>query len=460
MMEVMGDKMMDKILKEVNTVLESTFVGFAGVETNKDEVKETSESSKKSSEVNVNKVKKTINHVNEVKKKDDRWDLIGSYNEKVSDVSLYDLGVKRNSLWDKIFEARKTLEQYRKELIACEQRLFLLKQSEENKMKIQGLELQWRSLEATLRSMNAYIAKLESQAKSVTRRILFLKNRLKVKSSKEIQSNVEDKKDVINTVTESKKSIEVEHEPENLPEDDKWPTVLEIESDTTSELNGHDTATEESASEVNRHELLDDNFVEYLGGNIKISINKVATAKNPGDEFDKAQSEKMVAKMEGMVKQKLAKHDLTKSGKVIKVKFITTRLPEGMEDAEDWQVQGMFYNMMTGNVEGYEDIESVRRDEENYGFSWSEEVLEEIERKIKSLREDGNNELVDEMVDFALSRDEDEDIFNFRKKPKEIETSSPRNEKVKKLASKIVNDVVESEEHVKSQDKSLKKEEL
>merc|ERR1719427_649656 len=324
MMEVMGDKMMDKILKEVNTVLESTFVGFAGVETNKDEVKETSESSTKSNDVNVNEVKKTINHVNKVKKLDDRWDLIGSHDEKVSEVSLYDLVVKRNSLWDKIFEARKTLEQYRKELIACEQRLFLLKQSEENKMKIEGLELQWRSLEATLRSMNAYIAKLESQAKSVTRRILFLKNKLKVKSSEEIQSNVEDIKVVMNTVTESKKSIEVEHEPGNLPEDDKWPTALEIESDTTSELNGHDTATEESTSEVNRHELLDDNFVEYLGGNIKISINKVATAKNPGDEFDKAQSEKMVAKLEGMVKQKLSKHDLTKSGKVIKVKFITT----------------------------------------------------------------------------------------------------------------------------------------
>merc|ERR1719427_734609 len=294
MMEVMGDKMMDKILKEVNTVLESTFVGFAGVETNKDEVKETSESSTKSNDVNVNEVKKTINHANEGKKKDDRWDLIGSYDEKVSDVSLYDLVIKRNSLWDKI----------------CEQRLFLLEQSEENKMKIQGLELQWRSLEATLRSMNAYIAKLESQAKSVTRRILFLKNKVKVKSSEEIQSNGEDGKEVMNTVTESKKTKEVEHLKqlsENSPEDDKWPTVLEIESDTASELNGHDTATEESTPEVNHRDLMDDNSVEYLGGNIKISINKVATAKNPGDEFDKAQSEKMVAKMEGMVKQKLAK---------------------------------------------------------------------------------------------------------------------------------------------------------
>merc|ERR1719427_979542 len=224
MMEVMGDKMMDKILKEVNTVLESTFVGFAGVETNKDEVKETSESSTKSNDVTVNEVKKTINHVNEVKKKDDRWDLIGSYDEKVSDVSLYDLVVKRNSLWDKIFEARKTLEQYRKDLIACEQRLFLLKQTEENKMKIQGLELQWRSLEATLRSMNAYIAKLESQAKSVTRRILFLKNKLKVKRPEEVQSNGEDEKNVMNTVTNSKKPIEVEQlkqVSENLSEDDE-----------------------------------------------------------------------------------------------------------------------------------------------------------------------------------------------------------------------------------------------
>ena len=120
----------------------------------------------------------------------------------------------------------------------------------------------------------------------------------------------------------------------------------------------------------------------------------------------------------------------------------------------------MFYNMMTGNVEGYEDIESVRSDEENYGFSWREEALEEIEKRIKGLREDGNNELVDKMVDFALSRDEDEDLYNFRKKPEESETPFPRNEKDKKLAFKIVNDIVKSEEHVKSQDKSLKKDEL
>ena len=47
----------------------------------------------------------------------------------------------------------------------------------------------------------------------------------------------------------------------------------------------------------------------------------------------------------------------------------------------------MFYNMMTGNIQGYEDINSQRKFENNYKFSWDEDVIEDVEQKILEFSE-------------------------------------------------------------------------
>eukprot|EP00092_Neocalanus_flemingeri_P062552 GFUD01075481.1.p1 GENE.GFUD01075481.1~~GFUD01075481.1.p1 ORF type:complete len:113 (-),score=48.41 GFUD01075481.1:142-480(-) len=41
--------------------------------------------------------------------------------------------------------------------------------------------------------------------------------------------------------------------------------------------------------------------------------------------------------------------------------------------------------MMTGNIQGYEDINSQRKVENNYKFSWSENLVDDIEKKIEGL---------------------------------------------------------------------------
>ena len=82
-------------------------------------------------------------------------------------------------------------------------------------------------------------------------------------------------------------------------------------------------------------------------------------------------------------------------------------MPEGLSIGEegdpqnDQQVQSMFFNMMTGNIQvtqqlnkelvkkswfqGYEDIDSQRKAENSYKFQWNEDMLEDIESKITSL---------------------------------------------------------------------------
>lgn len=90
-----------------------------------------------------------------------------------------------------------------------------------------------------------------------------------------------------------------------------------------------------------------------------------------------------------MIKNKLTKQGLIKNGKPIEVMLIATRLPEGSENEDDMQLNSMFYNMVKGNVEGYNDINQVRKDEENYGFAWKEEMLTDMGQKIEKLKISG-----------------------------------------------------------------------
>eukprot|EP00092_Neocalanus_flemingeri_P036781 GFUD01040042.1.p1 GENE.GFUD01040042.1~~GFUD01040042.1.p1 ORF type:complete len:690 (+),score=189.07 GFUD01040042.1:86-2155(+) len=384
MMEVMGAKMMGKIFGEINTLLENNLVDFAGGKKNAGGGKGTSPS--------VSISKSTVN-----KKLNDKRALLDSGGKKVSEANLHGLIGNRKKLGDQIFEASITFEQYKGELLATEQHLFHLKLSAENKERIENLELKWRSLDMTLRSIQAHVAKLKSQEKSFTRRISSLKNSLKVNSYSEVLTNDKD----LNKVTG------------NVHKEFKLPVVLDRESEATPVANDHGYGTSSDGSK--KHEnIVSEDSVNDFGENIRISIIKHASTEDPEEYFDEVEAENIATYLEGLVKHKLSEHNLAKTGKVVQVKVITTRMPEGPEDAEDWQVQGMFYNMMTGNLLGFEDIDSVMRDEENYGFIWREEMLNNIDKMIFSLREDGvDTDLDNNMSDYAISQDED--IFNYWK---------------------------------------------
>jgi len=126
--------------------------------------------------------------------------------------------------------------------------------------------------------------------------------------------------------------------------------------------------------------------------NVKVSLTNLSPG---GESLDDEQTTKIVKKLEGTIRDKLSKLGLDTGGRPIEVKLITTQIPEGLEEGmggegEDMQVQGMFFNMMTGNMQGYEDINSQRKVENNYKFTWREDMVEDIEKKIDSLGRDAD----------------------------------------------------------------------
>merc|ERR1719336_740711 len=136
---------------------------------------------------------------------------------------------------------------------------------------------------------------------------------------------------------------------------------------------------EEAEAEVAR--------LEKENENVKVSVTKLGT----GEELNPEEAAKIAKRLEGTIKDKLAKLGIDTGSRPIEVKLVTSTMPEGLSIGEegdpqnDQQVQSMFFNMMTGNIQGYEDIDSQRKAENSYKFQWNEDMLEDIESKITSL---------------------------------------------------------------------------
>merc|ERR1712037_860223 len=136
---------------------------------------------------------------------------------------------------------------------------------------------------------------------------------------------------------------------------------------------------EEAEAEVAR--------LENESKNVKVSVTKLGT----GEELDPEEAAKIAKRLEGTIKDKLAKLGIDTGSRPIEVKLVTSTIPEGLSLGEegdpqnDQQVQSMFFNMMTGNIQGYEDIDSQRKAESSYKFHWNENMIEDIESKISSL---------------------------------------------------------------------------
>ena len=100
----------------------------------------------------------------------------------------------------------------------------------------------------------------------------------------------------------------------------------------------------------------------------------------------------------------------------------------------------MFYNMMTGNIQGYEDINSQRKFESNYKFKWDEDVIEDVEQKILEFSEAETPatepEVASEVVEEgAQSADNVDDIYH----------GGDRRERPSSLHSKIESEQSESD---------------
>jgi len=136
--------------------------------------------------------------------------------------------------------------------------------------------------------------------------------------------------------------------------------------------------------------------------NVKVSV----TNMSPGVETDEKTGE-IVKKLEDSIKDKLSRLGVDTGGRPIEIKLITTQIPEGLAEAEDGdeaQVQGLLFNMMTGNIQGYDDINNQRLLENNYKFSWNEDLMEDVEKKITDLggeetaHSEGNDRGVEEKL--------------------------------------------------------------
>merc|ERR1719400_2349342 len=149
---------------------------------------------------------------------------------------------------------------------------------------------------------------------------------------------------------------------------------------------------EEAEAEVARLEKENDiekelARLEKENENVKVSVTKLGT----GEELNPEEAAKIAKRLEGTIKDKLAKLGIDTGSRPIEVKLVTSTIPEGLSLGEegdpqnDQQVQSMFFNMMTGNIQGYEDIDSQRKAENSYKFQWNENMIEDIESKISSL---------------------------------------------------------------------------
>merc|ERR1711872_881454 len=146
--------------------------------------------------------------------------------------------------------------------------------------------------------------------------------------------------------------------------------------------------------------------LEKENENVKVSVTKLGT----GEELDPEEAAKIAKRLEGTIKDKLAKLGIDTGSRPIEVKLVTSTMPEGLglgeegDPQNDQQVQSMFFNMMTGNVQGYEDIDSQRKAESSYKFKWDDKMIEDIDQKLEDYRselgevaneaDDGDNDVV------------------------------------------------------------------
>jgi len=159
----------------------------------------------------------------------------------------------------------------------------------------------------------------------------------------------------------------------------------EDEDDDMEELKATEELLDQAEAELSALEKEMKEAVKTAGDtdNVKVSV----TNMSPGVETDEKTGE-IVKKLEDTIKNKLSKLGVDTGGRPIEIKLITTQIPDGLpqgEDGDEAQMQGLLFNMMTGNIQGYDDITNQRLSENNYKFSWNQEMMEDLDKTITDL---------------------------------------------------------------------------
>jgi len=382
---------------------------------------------------------------------DKKWNVEDGSDIKIYDSSMLDLVTQRKMLWDNMMEERKTLRLYMDKLSSIEDRIFTLDPTEINQKNVEFLEAQWRSLEIAMANIRVDIAKMESQIKSITRRIFFLKNEQKMKNSVDNTSN----KIIRSYVIQNKK----------ISKNPTFLDILKINNDpseyysveTGRNVNGPVSDSEMYQKTDDENVVADDS--NSFEGNLKLIVQKQPPSADTNGMFDQDQAKKVVVKLEDVIKEALSNNGIAEGRKVVEVKLITTNLPEGSE-YEDVQLQNMLYTMMTGNLQGFEDIDNMRRDEENYNYVWKEEMMEDINEEIQKLKENVFNKgLADQMLNHV---EQDKESSTNWKSIAGLEAKSDKttdtNENVKQLAENMIKNLVTRKTKEKNEDESDSKE--
>ena len=106
-----------------------------------------------------------------------------------------------------------------------------------------------------------------------------------------------------------------------------------------------------------------------MGGRVKISCDfenflrtkfvgsrgKYQPDDDLEEDFDKIHADKTISNLEGLIRKQLS-GALGESTKDVEIKLIAVKLPDG-EEGDDWKLNTMVYNMMMGDMQGYEDME-------------------------------------------------------------------------------------------------------
>lgn len=119
--------------------------------------------------------------------------------------------------------------------------------------------------------------------------------------------------------------------------------------------------------------------------NIQIKVTDINPRQVSGLKGSPS-SQKVTKRLESAIKDKLVKAGFDSGGRQIEVKLVTSahllddfsddssssndKTPEDPESQQ--QFQNMLYNLMIGNHAGYDDIDSQRKSEKNYKFSWND----------------------------------------------------------------------------------------
>ena len=355
MMEVMGDKITEKMLEEVSKLL-AVSLNPTGA-----------------SQEALNQERDKVGSLLSA----DGMGRGASEQDDVSLDSVKDLIAKRNFLFEKVKNAKSTLGKYLKEMVEVERKLFHTQMKKGNYLLLKALEMEWRGLEATVSSIQMNIAKLESKAKSLSMTIMMMQNKLK-----EERRNVADE----NPMKVGEQVTEVQHDnskSDKVVEGSTWPAIVseQIETETRTPASNEKVVDKEQRSIANN------------GENVKISISKLYADDDLEEDLDKIHADKTISNLESLIRKQFS-GAVGEGTKEVEIKLIAVKLPDG-EEGDDWKLNTMVYNMMMGDIQGYEDMEQAKKDETNYGFSWRKDMLENLEQDL--LKQSNNH------VDIASS---------------------------------------------------------